>query len=97
MAVKSMDGSGENDLPSVVRPYLAASPNPLNPVTEIRFGLPRTGEVNLDIYNLRGARVIRLVNEVMEAGHHVVPGRGSMKTVAELPAEHTSHDWWLVT
>ena len=41
-------------------------PNPFNPVTEIRFGLTRASDVHLDIYNLRGARVIRLVSEAIE-------------------------------
>ena len=76
MVVKSMDGAVEYNIPPVAQPYLAASPNPFNPVTEIRFGLTRPGEVSLDIYNLRGARVVRLVNGVMEAGHHAVPWTG---------------------
>jgi len=76
MLVKSLDGASDHDLPSVTKPYLAASPNPFNPVTEIRFGLTRASDVHLDIYNLRGARVVRLVNDAMQAGHHVVPWTG---------------------
>jgi hypothetical protein len=76
MQVKSMDGDPDRDLPPVTQPYLAASPNPFNPVTEIRFGLTRASDVRLDIYNLRGARVARLVSEPMQAGHHVVPWTG---------------------
>lgn len=76
MAVKSMDGGGGRDLPPVAQPYLAASPNPFNPVTEIRFGLTHASDVRLDIFDLRGARVIRLVGDVMEEGNHVVPWTG---------------------
>jgi len=76
MLVKSLEGEHDHDLPPVTKPYLAAGPNPFNPVTEIRFGLTHASDVRLDIYNLRGARVIRLVSEAMQAGHHVVPWTG---------------------
>ncbi len=76
MEIKRMDGNQDLALPPVAQPYLAASPNPFNPVTEIRFGLTRASEVRLDIYNLRGARMVRLVSEAMEAGHHVVAWTG---------------------
>lgn len=40
-------------------------PNPFNPVTEIAYGVPRAGAVDITIYNVLGQRVIRLVE-----GHH---------------------------
>jgi hypothetical protein len=45
-------------------------PNPFNPITEISFSLPSASEVHLDIYNLMGQRVTRLVNGILEAGSH---------------------------
>jgi hypothetical protein len=43
-------------------------PNPFNPTTLIRYELPEAGPVRLDIYNVRGARVRRLVAAHQEAG-----------------------------
>lgn len=46
-------------------------PNPFNPATTIRYGLPQAGRVTLKIYNLLGAEVARLINdEPRAAGYH---------------------------
>ncbi|MBN1543333.1 T9SS type A sorting domain-containing protein [candidate division KSB1 bacterium] len=45
-------------------------PNPFNPETTIGYGLPEESRVTLDIHNLRGERVIRLVDDVQPAGIH---------------------------
>jgi hypothetical protein len=47
-------------------------PNPFNPVTSIRYGLPQSSMVTLEIYNIVGQRVARLVNERQKAGYHIV-------------------------
>ncbi len=47
-------------------------PNPFNPSTTIRLNLPRSADVSLRIYDLRGALVRTLVQGVMEAGVHDV-------------------------
>jgi Secretion system C-terminal sorting domain/Bacterial Ig domain len=47
-------------------------PNPFNPVTNIRFGLPVASDVVIEVYNILGQRVIKLLDEHKPAGYHVV-------------------------
>jgi hypothetical protein len=49
-----------------------AVPNPFNPVTRIRYALPREEFVKLSVYNVAGRLLERLVLEVQPAGEHVV-------------------------
>lgn len=52
-------------------------PNPFNPVTTIRYGLPRDERVTLKIYNLMGEEVATLVrNEQKKAGYHTAIWNG---------------------
>jgi|GEM_PF-2049052 len=45
-------------------------PNPFNPSTTIRFGLPAAEDVRLEIFNMLGQRVRVLVNAPLRAGWH---------------------------
>jgi hypothetical protein len=45
-------------------------PNPFNPTTNIVFDLPEKSHVQLDIYNMLGERVTRLVDEALSAGSY---------------------------
>jgi hypothetical protein len=47
-------------------------PNPFNPSTTIRFSIPENSVVSLKIYDITGAQVAELVNDVMNAGTHDV-------------------------
>ncbi|GAB4335348.1 MAG: hypothetical protein Kow0037_15150 [Calditrichia bacterium] len=47
-------------------------PNPFNPVTTIRFGVPKAGEVKIEVYNILGQKVAELLNRKMEPGYHEV-------------------------
>ncbi len=46
------------------------SPNPFNPVTTIRYGLPKASYVKLEIYNILGQRITMLVESHKIAGYH---------------------------
>lgn len=52
-------------------------PNPFNPSTTIRFGLPERAEVKLDVYNIMGRKIETLVNEERSAGFYTVPFNGN--------------------
>ena len=47
-------------------------PNPFNPSTQITFGVPKEGQVRLEVFNLLGQQVAELVNGVRSAGYHTV-------------------------
>jgi hypothetical protein len=51
-------------------------PNPFNPTTFIAYALAEDAYVKLEVFNLLGERVLLLVNEMKEAGHHVVRFEG---------------------
>jgi len=55
-------------------------PNPFNPSTTIRYGLPKAERVTLKVYNLLGEEVAALVNdEQRTAGYHVAIWDGRNK------------------
>jgi hypothetical protein len=47
-------------------------PNPFNPSTMITFDIPKSGNVNLSVYDLLGNKVAELVNGHYEAGRQNV-------------------------
>lgn len=49
---------------------IEAFPNPFNSSTSIRFSIPRTGDVDVTIYDLTGREVKQLTNEKLTAGTH---------------------------
>ncbi len=51
-------------------------PNPFNPSTTIRFVVPTDGPVRLDVFDVRGARVVTLVDATLSAGAHAVSWNG---------------------
>lgn len=69
--VNPVNTEPDTHLPTTVA-LLQNYPNPFNPTTMISWELPFAAEVQLDVYNISGQLVARLVNEVKAAGNHQV-------------------------
>jgi hypothetical protein len=66
-----------NDLPGLENIpedfYLGPNyPNPFNPLTTIKFGLPHPADLELSIYNIMGQRIQVLQSGQITAGHHEI-------------------------
>ena len=51
-------------------------PNPFNPITRIRYYLPSRVRIRLEIYDVVGRRITRLVDSTKDKGYHVVEWDG---------------------
>lgn len=51
-------------------------PNPFNPSTIIKFGLPEYGNIKLTIYSISGQKIISLANASYSKGYHEVKWNG---------------------
>lgn len=47
-------------------------PNPFNPSTNIEFSLPAAQDVTLEVYNVLGQRVAKLIDRQVQSGSHTV-------------------------
>ncbi len=67
--------TGIESLPGSTTPkkfYLRDNyPNPFNPTTTIKFGLPEPSQVTLTIYNVLGQKVFELTKKSLAAGGHL--------------------------
>ncbi|MFC1747139.1 FlgD immunoglobulin-like domain containing protein, partial [Candidatus Neomarinimicrobiota bacterium] len=61
-------------------------PNPFNPTTKVRFGLPEDGLVELRIYNVIGREVALLQRGYMPAGNHQVVWNGTTTAGRPVPS-----------
>jgi len=63
-----------NNSPVVVQGFELKQnyPNPFNPSTTISFSIPKSGYVNLTVFDLLGKEAASLVNEVKSAGNYEV-------------------------
>ncbi|MCF7911341.1 MAG: right-handed parallel beta-helix repeat-containing protein [Candidatus Cloacimonetes bacterium] len=71
-AYESPYTSNEVDDLEPMKDCLTIYPNPFNPETNILFELSVGSNALLEIYNIKGQKVITLVNEPFEAGSHQV-------------------------
>ena len=69
----------EGGRPGALTPMFAlnpAYPNPFRGRSTIHFSIPRSGRVDLDVYNILGQRVKTLVSGELSAGRHSVTWAG---------------------
>ena len=64
------------EIPSAGLTLFQNHPNPFNPATVIEYYLPSKQRVRLDIYNVSGSRIARLVDGVRDTGRHVTEWAG---------------------
>lgn len=66
-------------IPPEKHPQVQSHPNPFNPSTTISYELPARDHVRLDIYDVAGRRIVRLIDAFQEEGLHriVWDGRDS--------------------
>ncbi len=51
-------------------------PNPFNPTTRIEYKIPKSGHVNISVYNVLGQKIATLVNEEKSPGHYILEWNG---------------------
>ncbi|MBN2460534.1 MAG: T9SS type A sorting domain-containing protein, partial [Candidatus Cloacimonetes bacterium] len=68
-------GNSDDDLPVATR-LIGNYPNPFNPVTTIEFALHQETRVELEIFNMKGQKVITLVSETRSPGKYQVIWQG---------------------
>jgi len=70
-----VDPSGIEDLDNLIPKEYSLEqnyPNPFNPSTYIKFGLPKSGKVNIEIFNILGQKVTTLIDDFKPAGYYVI-------------------------
>jgi hypothetical protein len=79
--LKMIDYDGSFQYSSVVESEIALPknfdlgqnyPNPFNPSTTINYNLPSDSKIVLEVYDIKGAKIIQLVNEDQSAGYYSV-------------------------
>jgi len=71
-SLRSGRASEESTLPAAPLEFALArvEPNPARGRASLAFTLSRSGPVELDVFDLKGARVRRVVSSTLAAGHH---------------------------
>ncbi|GAB4177155.1 MAG: hypothetical protein Kow00108_12650 [Calditrichia bacterium] len=52
-------------------------PNPFNPTTTIRYNLPASSKITIEVFDLQGRKVKTLINGVQPAGNHTIQWDGT--------------------
>ena len=81
----STDNKTDKSIPTVYS-LSPAYPNPFNPTTTIRFGLPTATDIEFIVYDLLGREVDRLLDRQLDPGYHQVVWRGRDARGRSLPS-----------
>lgn len=73
---QGVSNSNTEDHPAPSALISSISPNPFNPLTEIKYYLIKDDFVSLNIYNLKGKLIKELINESLTAGDHTIIWNG---------------------
>lgn len=67
------------DLSSIPKEFMVSQnfPNPFNPTTQIVYGLPKMGDVNIEIFNIAGQRIFHKQLDNKPAGYHFLQVDGT--------------------
>jgi hypothetical protein len=94
-----VEGNGN----SIPKDYSLAQnfPNPFNPSTTIKFGLPEKSQVSLKIFDVLGREVTTLVNQELSAGYYSYQWNGVKlssgiyiyRLTASYMKDNTQHDF----
>jgi hypothetical protein len=55
----------------------SAYPNPFNPTTQLKYGLSKNAHITMTIYDIKGRKIVELINKKQQAGYHTVIWNGN--------------------
>ena len=61
-------------------------PNPFNPITNINYRVSKQAWVNLTIFDIKGRKVIELINELKSPGNYIIQWNGKNNFGYTLPS-----------
>lgn len=74
--ISDLVNGSDPSIPQLVSTLSQNTPNPFNPTTRIDFSLAETGNVSLEVFNVKGQLVKTLVNRRLDQGDHNVYWNG---------------------
>ncbi|MBU1355460.1 MAG: Ig-like domain-containing protein [Candidatus Edwardsbacteria bacterium] len=75
---------GRPEVRAYVLQLQSAAPNPMTSGTTIRFSLPASAQVSLEVFNVLGQKVTTLANGKLAAGYHTINWNGTDRNGAKL-------------
>ena len=76
MGAYEWQGTGISNEVEVIITKLSNFPNPFNPSTTIKFSIQNDSKIELSIYNIKGQRIITLINNEFATGSHSIIWNG---------------------
>lgn len=88
LQIQTLHGDNNPGTPEIptTTALLNAYPNPFNPSTSIAYTLDKAGEVNIEVYNVRGQKIEHFVKNHNVAGRYNVTWNGTDKNGVPQPS-----------